>query len=562
MLGLQPRNYDRYRRDKKFMTEKSSKIYNTVRPFIYGCITGVVCGAVLSLFLTCAKVTTSFAFGMYSSADTPLAVVCIIMLALLCCLLTAVIQTLNPPCRGSGIPLAEGYARGMLRVKWLSTAASMIAGSLLAFVSGMPVGSEGPSVCIGGLIGDGIGKGVGRKKNNTELRRYLITGGASAGFAVAFNAPLTGVTFALEETHRRFSPGILLAAFSTIVPAILTSQLIFWALGHNEYLYGIGIRSGAAALSYLSQSDYGSVADFFTACGIAAVCGVIIALLAIAFNTCVFALGKLFGKIKSSVLRLMPVFVLSVVCGLCIGTTVGSGEVTLEHSSVNTALWLLFVLLALRFILTVCAGGSGMTGGLFLPMLAIGGIAGTIITKLCIMCGMNDAYAPNTIMLCIAAFFAASVRAPITAIALALELTASFSNLLPVTIAVAIATAISGILRSAPLYERLMENLQREQHVTASVGTVTLCGAVSACSTVCGKRIRDILWPYNSLVTVLMRGNTEIIPDGETILLEGDILTVRAENTEPDRFTEDMREYIDIPIQTEINKATKNRDRT
>jgi len=95
-----------------------------------------------------------------------------------------------------------------------------------------------------------------------------------------------------------------------------------------------------------------------------------------------------------------------------------------------------------------------------------------------------------------------------------------------------------------------MENLQREQHVTASVGTVTLCGAVSACSTVCGKRIRDILWPYNSLVTVLMRGNTEIIPDGETILLEGDILTVRAENTEPDRFTEDMREYIDIPIQT------------
>lgn len=506
---------------------------------MYGAITGIVCGAVIALFLVCSRIVVAFALNVYSLERTPLAVVCTLILVLLCCLLVAILQTLIPSCKGSGIPLSEACARGMLKVKWLRTASALIAGSLLSFLSGMPLGSEGPSIGVGGLIGDGVGRIA---KKPVQFRRYLITGGASAGLAVAFNAPLTGVAFALEETHRKFAPGILLAAFSAVVPAVIVSQLMFWGFGQVPYLHSVGVREGAAALSFLSQTNYGSIAALFTVCGVAAASGILCALLAVLFNCSIFALGKVFGKIRYAPLRLLPTFILTAVCGLCLATTVGSGEATFEHVSVNTAVGMLVLLIALRFALTVTASGSGATGGLFLPMIAIGGILGTLIAKTAVYCGMSAEYVPNVIMLTVSAFFAASARAPISAIAMSIELTASFANLLPCAVAVAIATAIAGAFRSAPLYERMMEDLYKQS--TCSGCDVTITGVVSAKSFICGRHIRDVLWPHNSLVTDLCRDGHDLVPDGETVLQEGDELTVRAENVNKEAFTQQMQDYI------------------
>lgn len=523
------------------MTNRLKNAGRTLKPLLYGCVTGIICGVIITLFIISARVVSHFTFELYESAQTPLYAVCVCMLVLTCCLAMAVIQTLCPTSKGSGIPLAEGYARGMLRIKWLRNAAALIAGSLLAFLSGMPLGSEGPSIGVGGLIGDGVGKTT---KRSSELRRYLITGGASSGLAVAFNAPLTGVAFALEETHRRFSPGILFAAFSSVIPAVLVSQLLFWAFGHNAYLHGLGIEGGFTIMPALKQATFTSVGVFFSVCGVAAICGMICALAAVAFNHAIFALSKVFGKIKTPVLRLLPAFVLAAACGIAMHQTVGSGEATLHSVSIYSALWLLLVLFAVRFILTSLASGSGATGGLFLPMIALGGLIGTMLAKAACACSLSETYAPNIIMLCIAAFFAASVRAPISAMALTIELTASFTNLLPCAIAVGIATAIAGLLRSEPLYEHMMESMQANQGVPVTYKNLTVRGAVTHTSIACGKRIRDILWPYNSLVTSLDRSSTEIVPDGETVLLEGDVLTVKAERVDPELFNEQMTDYI------------------
>ena len=490
---------------------------------------------------------------MYEAAKTPLAIVCVIALSLVCCLLTAIVQTLAPSAKGSGIPLAEGCARGILRVKWLRTAAALIVGSLLSFTCGMPLGSEGPSIGVGGLLGDGIGRAA---KKPIEFRRYLITGGASAGLAVAFNAPLTGVAFALEETHRRFSPNILLAAFSAVVPAVLVSQLIFWGLGHDAYLNSIGIRAGAAILPFLEQTQYADVGIFFSVCGIAAVCGAITAALAIAFNYAIAVLGKPFSKIKSATLRLLPSFLFACAIGLVLYKTVGSGERTLEAAFHGAALWLLFALLVARFVVTAVASGSGATGGLFIPMIAIGGIIGAIVIKVCTLCGLPAEYAGNIVMLCISAFFAASVRAPISAIAMALELTASFANILPCAIAVAVATAIAGVARSEPLYERMMKEMQNAAPMHSGRRNIAVRGVVTSDSIACGKLIRDVLWPYNSLVTELVRGNRDIVPDGETKLSEGDILVIRAELVEPQEFRAELKDY----IQSTDDAATETTD--
>ncbi len=523
-------------------TRKKSFDRSVLQPLLYGCITGVATGAFLALFLVCSRIMIDFAFNLYAGRDGALAVVCIITLALLCCFLTAIVQTLCPAAKGSGIPLAEGAARGMLRVKWLATAAALVTGSFLAFLSGMPLGSEGPSVGLGGLIGEGVGKTA--KKPNS-FRRYLITGGASAGLAVAFNAPLTGLCFSFEETHRRFSPFILAAAFSAVVTATLTSQAIFYGFGFIPYLKGLGISAGFTVLSFLKQTAPDSAAHFFALCLAALVCGAVCALLGTAFNRAIKALSALFSKIRTPFLRLLPAFLTAVCFGLVLYLSVGSGEAMLAELTSEATLGVLFGLLAMRFVSTALASGSGATGGLFLPMIAIGGILGCIAQSAIEACGLVG-YSNNIIIICICAFFASSVRAPITAIAMSMELTGGFVNLVPCIIAVAAAAVITDLTRTQPLYERMLESLVNGTPGPRGAKDIVIKGVVGEHSPVAFMRVRNVLWPYNSLVTELDRGGAALVPDGETTLLPGDVITVRAENVDPNFFGAEIAEYIDV----------------
>lgn len=507
-------------------------------------ITGIMSGAFVALFLTCAKVVMNFIFEQYAHAraDGALTVVCIVTLALMCCFAAAIVQTLCPEAKGSGIPLAEGAARGMLRVKWLRTASALTVGSILSFACGMPLGSEGPSVGVGGLLGDGIGRAAGLTYRE---RRFLMTGGSSAGLAAAFNAPLTGVCFAFEEAHRRFSPSILAAAFTAVTAAVATSQAVFFGFGKIDYLADLGISVGFTVLPFLKQAAPTGVETLLLG-GIAVLLGAICAAIGVGFNHAVDALGKLFSKIRPPLLRLLPAFAIATCFGLILPITVGSGEASLEELAATASFGLLIAALAMRALSTAVASGAGATGGLFLPMIAVGGLTGALAAKICVQCGLDAAFTPNIIMVCVAAFFAASVRAPLTAITLTLELTASFANLLPTAIAVAVAAMIAGAAKTEPLYERMMEKMQAEADAKNAdrLTSATMTGIVSADSPALGKRIRDVFWPYNSLVTELKRGETDIVPDGETLLALGDVLTVRAEKVLPDEFVPEIEELI------------------
>lgn len=522
---------------------KRASLIGKLRPLGYAFITGAICGAAITLFTVCARIVTSFTFSAYNDRAAVLTAVCIAILVILCCLLAAVVQTLIPQSRGSGIPLAMGSARGMLRVKWLRSAAGLIAGSMLSFAAGVGLGSEGPSIGLGGLIGEGVGR-AGKKP--VEFRRGLITGGASAGLAVAFNAPLTGVAFALEETHKRFSPSILISAFAAVIPAVLVSQLLLLGLGKTALGAEYGIGAGQCALPFLAQTDYASFIDILCVCGVAAACGVACGILAAAFNRGIFLLSKLYGKIRRPLWRLLPTFALTAALGLAFGKCVGSGEATLAHTDITTSAWIVTALLIARFALTVSASGSGTTGGLFLPMIAIGGLFGTLAAKAAVACGISEAYAPNMIMLSVGAFFAASSHAPISAIVMTAELTASFTNLLPCAVAVAASVCVAALLGSKPLYERMTESLYESTETPPDGKTIEAMGVVPLGSVICGKRIRDILWPYNSLVTALDRNGRDIVPDGETTIESGDRLTVRAEKVQSETFFEQISEYIEL----------------
>ena len=108
---------------------------------------------------------------------------------------------LSPLISGSGIPQVAAQLGGHLQSKWQSVLPFKFIGGLLTLGGGLTLGREGPSVQMGASIGQGCSDLLRRPISE---RRYMIVGGASAGLAAAFNAPIAGAIFALEEMHHHF----------------------------------------------------------------------------------------------------------------------------------------------------------------------------------------------------------------------------------------------------------------------------------------------------------------------------------------------------------------------
>ncbi|MBP3931517.1 MAG: chloride channel protein, partial [Peptostreptococcaceae bacterium] len=130
----------------------------------------------------------------------------------------------EPMISGSGIPQVEGILTRRLKMNWFRILYNKFIGGLICLGVGLSVGREGPSVQMGACIGEGVSKNL-KKLENEE--KYLITSGASAGLSAAFNAPLSGVMFALEEAHKNFSPLVLLSAMIASLTADFVSKQFF-----------------------------------------------------------------------------------------------------------------------------------------------------------------------------------------------------------------------------------------------------------------------------------------------------------------------------------------------
>ena len=148
-----------------------------------------------------------------------------------------------PELRTNSISNAEGAMRGMLKYKWPRTIFGTIASSFLSYFGGLTFGAEGPSVQLGAAIGqasNGLGHFLDR--SSPAWKRYNITGGAAAGFAVAFGAPLSGIIYTLEEAHKRISPMLLMTALSSVIFASVVSGLLDSAVGNAQFFFS-GVES-------------------------------------------------------------------------------------------------------------------------------------------------------------------------------------------------------------------------------------------------------------------------------------------------------------------------------
>lgn len=529
---------------KEKQPNKKGKFYhNFIELIAVGSITGIFAGAIITLFTILVHEGEQISRNVYAYVRENPAFIPLLIFALIAgAFLIGVAVNLSSVVRGCGIPQAEGGTRGIIRFKWWRDLTLMFAASLISIFMGLSIGSEGPSVLIGACAGDGISA---LSRRNQMVRKYQITGGACTGLAVASNAPLTGMAFAFEEAYKRLTPEVFICSVSSVVFGMLTKNLIY-------RLLHMPIANSFSTYTFydLPLSAYGFVLLAGLACG----------LLGVGFYKLAFLMRRAFKKVKTSndkishALRiLIAVLAGGLVSFLAISVMGGGHELieSLGSGSPETAECLfglglagtLAIVLVLKFFITTVNVGSGIPCGIFIPMIAIGACLGALLNMLWQKWGLESVYCDLMIMICMAAFFTAVVKAPITSIVMICEFTGSFAHLLPVIIAVAIAYIIGELFRTEGIYEELLEQYEREtgihERAVREVFTFTLAkGAIAD-----KREVRDVLWPKSARVKEIVRGDETILPDGDTILHSGDILTIVCKTDNPVK-TRDELEHI------------------
>lgn len=405
---------------------------------------GALIGSVVSLYGLGANYLVGssksiFAYVRDNPLFVPLLFIGLIVLALI---MTALLRK-TPSCKGSGVPRIEGVLRNILTFKWLRTLITTVFATSITYISGLSLGSEGPSIQIGACIA----QGTARFDKHADTRHKLVlTGGASAGLATAFNAPLTGIVFAIEEVHKRFSPLLLMNSAITVLSANIVSRTILGAMNRSTLLF-----------------DFGALPEIpLSFCWALLVLGLFIGIAALLFNMLLFKANKLASKLTKIPLcvKLITAFVLSGALGLIWIDTVGGGHsLIVSVAAMDYETGMMAILFFVKLFLIIMCFASGATGGLFIPMLVLGALLGGIAAKLLIIIGLDPMYFTTVVVISMTAFFGASVRAPLTAIVLVVEITGQLSGFLMTGIAIFTAYFIPLMFKVAPLYDGILDNI-------------------------------------------------------------------------------------------------------
>ena len=477
-------------------------------------LVGLIVGIVAVVYRFLASILGEIFINIYSEGrNNKLLIPLIFILLIALGYIVAKQVKKEPMISGSGIPQVEGILTRRLKMNWFTILYNKFIGGLICLAVGLSVGREGPSVQMGACIGEGISSRL-KKLENEE--KYLITSGASAGLSAAFSAPLSGVMFALEEAHKNFSPLVLLSA----MVASLTADFI------SKQFFGILPSLAFKGMVSLPLKYYWTLI----------ILGIIIGVSGVFFNKGILNTQSIFKNSKlSTEVKIIVPFIVTGIVGLTIPELLGGGHgliISLEES--NFAIITLLIFIIIKFLFTFISFGSGVPGGIFFPLLALGALVGNVVGLIAILyLGVPSNYLVNFIVLAMAGHFAAIVKAPITAIILISEMTGSLEHLLSLSIVVLVAQLTSDLLKSHPIYESLLDRiLEKGTHKYQGSSKKTLLEiVVHMNSEIDGKCIKDISWPSNCLVVAINRGYVEILPNGSTEILAGDYLTIMTDQS-------------------------------
>ena len=360
------------------------------------------------------------------------------------------IKSFAPAAKGSGVSQIMGFLRHKRVPMNLKVGMVKLLSGIIAIGSGFPLGPEGPSVQMGGSVAWQMAKWL---RAPVAFRRVIVAAGGGAGIAAVFSAPLGGFIYAIEELLNSARPVILLLVVVTTFIADSLADII-QALGLDPKAGGFDFNLGFLIQREYSPSVFFLPIDFIYLIAL----GIIIGISAELYSKYVLMMQELGVKWYKNR------FVLKMsICGLILGgiySFLPSSFHNLDElqkiiAEQNTNIEMALLAVIVLFITTGLAAASGAPGGLFYPMLTLGGAIGLIMGN---WVELATGHAPSTYIFAgMGAFVAGCSRTPITAMFLAFALTKNLLIMKPVLISCITSFLVARAFNEESIYERQIQ---------------------------------------------------------------------------------------------------------
>ncbi|WP_040534556.1 ClC family H(+)/Cl(-) exchange transporter [Schleiferilactobacillus shenzhenensis] len=475
-----------------------------------GLAIGLITGLVVSAFRWIIGKILGGTIWVYQQIQTghPWWLLLVIAGSILIPVLAGLLVKHQPQISGSGIPQVEAQLDDELSLRWWSILWQKFVGGILSIGPGLFLGREGPSIQLGAAVGQGFAETTGQ---TGTPRRIAIACGAAGGLSAAFNAPIAGTLFVLEEIYHNFSLLVWLASLASAVGANFIASVVF----------------GLTPVLHLQYADSLPLNQYGHLLGL----GLLLGVLGFAYQKTLLAMPRWYKRLIPLPRWLDGVvaFLVTILVGLWQPLWLGGGNAIILHfGQAAPVLGTMVILFIVRFALSMVAYGSGLPGGIFLPILSLGAVLGGIYALVMIDIGwLPRQYFINFVIFAMAGYFAGIGKAPFTAILLITEMVGSLIHLMPLAVVSLVAYLVVDVLGGAPIYTSLRDRLNLEpaaQGVTGRRAHIEI--PVAEGSRLEDTAVRDFHWPKGALLVAIRRGEQELVPSGDTLIHAGDTLLI------------------------------------
>jgi CIC family chloride channel protein len=410
---------------------------------------GILTGGVSSLFQLCISsldaLLVSF-FSFVAAHGGPVGLISALVTMFMIILAWASVHYIAPEASGSGVPEIEGTLLHVRPIFWKRLLPVKFFSGVLSISAKMVMGREGPTIQMGGNLGAMLGDFFHLTRRRVDT---LIAAGSAAGLAAAFNAPLAGVLFVMEEMRNQFNYSFTNFKMVVIccVMATITLHLI------------IGSQPAIQMQLFILPS-LKSLWLFF-------IFGTVVGLVGLMFNYALMGTLKLLDHLSpwQHLIYVMLVGLLVGYLAYVYPSMVGGGYNIINQAlSMSPSVHVLCLLIVVRFFTTMLSYSSSVPGGFFAPMLALGTLLGLAAFHVLNWMMLDFSIEPGMFAVAgMAALFAASVRSPITGVVLVVEMTKNYSLILPLMITCITSTTVMQIARNQPIYTQLLSRTLKLQ---------------------------------------------------------------------------------------------------
>ena len=357
------------------------------------------------------------------------------------------VKKFAPEASGSGVHEIEGALDEIREMRWKRVIPVKFIGSLFSLGSGLLLGREGPTIQIGANIGKMV-KDIFKKVNLES--NSLVSAGAAAGLASAFNAPFSGIIFVIEEMYGHFRYTFFSVA--AIMVASGTADFVARSL--------VG-ASPVIKMMVFPNPPLHTIWMFV-------VLGALFSLVGLIFNRLLVIVLDFFSNIKKAglIITALSAGLIIAIIGILNPTMIGGGYNTIRVVLDNShGIRILLILFLGRLLLSVFSYGTGAPGGIFAPLIALGVVMGMLFGSIMQSFFPDLVTHPGIFAVAgMAGIFASTVRAPLTGVMLAVEMTSNFELLLPLIFTTLTSSLLTTQLGNQPIYTTLLQRtIEREK---------------------------------------------------------------------------------------------------